>query len=393
MPAVISRFNTPYKSICLLAVALSLSIQAQGLDHGYIEVPGTQTQIKAAGMIKLDLITDSGEMANKVGFSPATIDTSDDNHEIETNFSALTSKLGILSKTDLDNGKSLTTRIEFDFVGYGGNMGQPDGGVDIQILHLVANYENWQVGQTYSSFMDISTFPNSLDYWGPNSLVFLSIPQVTYTLGLGDNSHIALGLEDPTATGTSSAIIGATDSHRLPNFAGHWRLESGISHIQVAGMVREIGYETAKDAEYAYGLGMNVSGRIDIGSSMALVGQAATGFGINRFINDGNAGSQDAVIKANGDLELVASTGLMGFFEIAYLEKFTSTAGFGYFTQDTDDLAASSIDHTTYLLGNIIYSVAAPLSVGAEIMFGEREDKNGDSGNNIRLQVSGTFRF
>ncbi|MCK5881455.1 MAG: hypothetical protein KAG18_06230, partial [Sinobacterium sp.] len=377
----------------LLFSAIAMNIQAQGLDHGYIEVPGTQTQIKVAGMVKLDAMLDTGEMGNKVGFSPATIDTSDDNHELETNFSALTSKLGILSKTDIDNGETLSTRIEFDFVGYGGDMGQPDGGVDIQILHLVANYGNWQVGHTYSSFMDISTFPNSLDYWGPNALVFLAIPQVSYTMELSDASHFALGIEKPSATGTTNTVIGATDSHRLPNLAGHWRLASELSHIQVSGLIREIGYETASDADYDYGLGINVSGRFGISNELAFVGQVATGVGINKFMNDGNAGSVDAVVKNNGDLALIASTGVMGFFEIAYMEKFSSIAGIGYYEQDTDDLAANDIDHTIYLLTNVIYAVAAPISVGAELMYGKRENKNGDSGDDIRLQFSGIFRF
>ena len=37
------------------------------------------------------------------------------------------------------------------------------------------------IGQTYSNFMDIDVFPNTIDYWGPSGMVFVRNPQLRIT--------------------------------------------------------------------------------------------------------------------------------------------------------------------------------------------------------------------
>ena len=37
--------------------------------------------------------------------------------------------------------------------------------------------------------MDIDTFPNAIDYWGPNGMIFVRTPQIRYTYKTGGKRH------------------------------------------------------------------------------------------------------------------------------------------------------------------------------------------------------------
>ena len=58
------------------------------------------------------------------------------------------------------------------------------------------------VGQTYSKFMDIDVFPNTIDYWGPRGMVFLRNPQLRVTPFSRDGMTVAISLEAPNPRST-----------------------------------------------------------------------------------------------------------------------------------------------------------------------------------------------
>ena len=57
----------------------------------------------------------------------------------------------------------LKTQFEFELFGTGVDAGQ----TTFRLRHAYAELGKFGVGQTWSPFMDIDVFPNTLEYWGP----------------------------------------------------------------------------------------------------------------------------------------------------------------------------------------------------------------------------------
>ena len=88
-------------------------------------------------------------------------------------FSARQSSLGLRSFIPTSWGL-VKTDLSFDLFG-------SDGSTTIHWLSIWAELGMFGAGQTYSNFMDIDVFPNTIDYWGPSGMVFVRNPQLRIT--------------------------------------------------------------------------------------------------------------------------------------------------------------------------------------------------------------------
>lgn len=77
------------------------------------------------------------------------------------------SKFGVRGSQPTSLGE-LKTQFEFDMFGVGVDAGQ----TTIRPRHFYGELGAFGAGQTNSPFMDIDIFPNILEYWGPNGMVF-----------------------------------------------------------------------------------------------------------------------------------------------------------------------------------------------------------------------------
>jgi hypothetical protein len=55
-------------------------------------------------------------------------------------------------------------------------------------------------GQTNSQFMDVDVFPNILDYWGPNGMLFFRNVQFFYEPYNDGESNTRVAIENPGAS-------------------------------------------------------------------------------------------------------------------------------------------------------------------------------------------------
>ena len=89
----------------------------------------------------------------------------------------------------------LYTIFEFDMFGVGANAGQ----TTIRLRKAYGQIGKFGAGQTNSAFMDIDVFPNTLEYWGPNGMVFFRNLQVRY-MPIQGASFLTIALEQPGAS-------------------------------------------------------------------------------------------------------------------------------------------------------------------------------------------------
>ena len=83
-------------------------------------------------------------------------------------------------------------------------------------------------GQTWSPFMDPDVFPDSIEYWGPNGMVFFRNVQIRF-MPLRGPASITLAAERPGSTQDTNGFEEQVDiqnvsaRHLLPDFSGHFR--------------------------------------------------------------------------------------------------------------------------------------------------------------------------
>ena len=106
----------------------------------------------------------------------------------------------------------MKTTFEFELFGTGVDEGQ----TTFRLRHAYGELGYWGAGQTWSPFMDIDVFPNSLEYWGPTGMVFFRNVQVRWMPIQGD-TRLTLALERPGASGDAGLLA---DRIELQNVRG-----------------------------------------------------------------------------------------------------------------------------------------------------------------------------
>src|SRR5712675_2869467 len=106
------------------------------------------------------------------------------------------SRLGVKTSTPTSMGE-LKTIFEFELFGTGVDSGQ----TTFRLRHAWGELGQFGAGQTWSPFMDPNVFPNSLEYWGPNGMVFFRNVQVRWMPIRKKSGSVTIALERPGASG------------------------------------------------------------------------------------------------------------------------------------------------------------------------------------------------
>ena len=122
-------------------------------------------------------------------------------------FGVRQTRFGVKTATPTPLGE-LKTIFEFELFGTGVDAGQ----TTFRLRHAYGELGHFGAGQTWSPFMDIDVFPNSIEYWGPNGMVFFRNVQVRWTPIQGA-SNVVIALERP---GRQCGRRDLRRSHRSP---------------------------------------------------------------------------------------------------------------------------------------------------------------------------------
>src|SRR5262249_58340766 len=113
----------------------------------------------------------------------------------------------------------------FQLFGVGVDAGQ----TTFRLRHAWGEFGHFGAGQTWSPFMDPDVFPNSLEYWGPNGMVFFRNVQIRWMPMMGDN-ELYIALERPGASGDPGVLVGTpqiadlSGRFPLPDLSAHYRI-------------------------------------------------------------------------------------------------------------------------------------------------------------------------
>ncbi len=316
-------------------------------------------------------------------------------------FSVRQTRLGFKNYFQTGMGE-LKTQFEFEMFGTGVDAGQ----TTIRLRHAYAELGKFGVGQYWSPFMDIDVFPNTVEYWGPTGMAFFRNVQIRYMPIQGD-SRLTIALERPGASADQGIYSDRIELQNvnprfpLPDLSAEYRHAGKWGYVELAGILRKMEWEdmdnTGPDLSGdALGWGLNLSTNIKLGKRATFRGSALYGEGIQNYMNDAPV---DVGIKTTGNPNLpiegvaLPVTGLVGFVDINWNEKFSSSVGYSSIDIDNSNgQAPSAFKKGQYIVANLMYYPVKNAMMGVEFQYGDRDNYT-DGWNTSITKVQFSFKY
>jgi hypothetical protein len=298
----------------------------------------------------------------------------------------------------------LKTQFEFELFGTGVDAGQ----TTFRLRHAYGELGQWGAGQTWSPFMDIDVFPNSVEYWGPTGMVFFRNIQIRWMPIQGD-TRLTLALERPGASGDGGdysdrvEIANIKGRFPYPDLSGEYRMGSDWGYVEFAGILRYIKWDDVLEDQFDLsgsdlGWGVNISSNVKLGKNVLRL-QGVYGEGIENYMNDAPAdlgprnNFSDPTRPIEG--ELLPVLGLVAFLDINWSDKMTSSVG--YSSVDIDNSSgqsANAFSKGEYALANVLFYPVPNLMFGPEVQWGGRDNfRDGFSSDDLRFQFTVKYNF
>jgi hypothetical protein len=356
--------------------------------RGFIPIPRTAFMVKFNPKPRLDLMETLRNPGNsRYRFAPALFPI-----ENTTAFDAG-------SQFDATaNGSQI--RVDLRAPPLGGNLrlyyqndffGSDTSHMQYRLQHLYGQFHGVVGGFTYSVWEDPDAWPDTVDYEGPNSMVFARRPVLHYTRELTEHWNLTVGLEDPNVQIDTTADPTASERQNAPDGGFNIRWEPGaLGHLQFSTLVRSLAVRNGVTGHQEdIGWGVNLSGSIAFTDNTTMQFLGVVGEGVGGLGNDSGFENSDASFDSSGDLEALPYQSGMLALTHKWTPALRSTGTFGYVHLDNNSIQLpNTYNETYYGSANLIYMLYKRLGIGFEALYGFREVNNGDdSGDVVRLMV------
>jgi len=387
-----SAHKTLFKAILASLTMLSAS-GAQAVTLGTVD----NTTVKMGGYVKLDAIYSNygdGSNGDNIGrdfYVPSLTPVGGDS---QSYFDMHARQTRINFSTDTKQGEhKIKTYIEMDF------MVTPDGDERIsnsyspRLRHAFISFDNWLFGQTWSTFQNVSSLPETVDFIGNTDAgIFIRQPQIRYTAG-----DLQLAIENPETTVTTRNNNGGrertvTSDNTLPDFVARYNLTSGDMSLVGAVLLRQMTMDQGGVDDSEPGFGISVTGKLMLGKDDIRFG-VNTGSGMGRYI--GLNVANGAIVNANGQLDAIGSTGLFASFRHHWNDSWRSNFSYSAIMIDNDVALSGNgaTKNTSSLRANALVDVAKNMTLGGELALANRELESGADGDLTRLQFMAMYKF
>jgi hypothetical protein len=297
----------------------------------------------------------------------------------------------------------LKTIFEFELFGTGADAGQ----TTFRLRQAYGELGHFGAGQTWSAFMDIDVFPNSLEYWGPNGMVFFRNVQVRWTPIQGA-SNVVIALERPGGSADGGVYADHIDLQNIspqfkwPDLTGHARLARNWGYVQVGGIVRKIAWVDTNGAlpnlsGSAIGWGINLTSNVNFTKKDIGRFEFVYGKGIENYMNDAPVDIGVATNFSNPATPVVGVSlpvlSALAFLDHTWSGRFSSSIGFSFLNiSNSDAMLPSAFHQGDYALANLLFHPLKQVTLGGEVQFGRRVNfSDGFNVNDYKVQFS--FRY
>ncbi len=338
-----------------------------------------------------------GELAGNSGgrdyYNPASIPVGPGRSHRAFDADAKQTRFTLGTETLLNNGRSVKTHIEMDFMGPIDGNERVTNGYEPELRQAFLQYDRWLVGQAWSNFQDVAALPETVDFVGPSEgTVFSRQAQVRYTMG---SFSLSAENAETTLTTFGGANSVTTGDAQLPDFTARYVHKGGFGHLSAAALLRQLRNQDAnrggRDETMAYGA--SLSGKFNLGERDNIRAMLTYGQGIGRYV--GLNLVNDAVLDADGDLEAIDVLAGFAAYQHFWTPSLRSTVGISFLQADNPvALTGTGVSKRSQsALANIIWSPVEKLDVGAELISAQREIESGADGDLYRLAFMAKYSF
>ena len=391
---------------CFVAGLLVVPFAAHAQDSASMAKPS----LNIYGFVETDFISDLNSM-NPAWFDmmrPTQIPAYKDEYGKDGNFwaSVRQTRFGVKGNTPTAMG-DLFARLEFDLTGVGALAGQ----TQFRLRYAYGQLGTVAVGQMESTFMDLDVFPNSIEAWGPDGMVFFRNIQVRWQPIDDKSSRLRFALERPGASGDAGAYSDRIELANIharfpyPDFTAQYRLKLDRGYVQIAGIVGYMAWDqlTADSVVNLSGSGtrwgLNLSSTINVMKADAIKAQVVYGEGMENYMNDAPL---DVGVKTNFSNPAkpflgvpLPVLGFMAFYDHTWNDRFTSSIGYSQVhITNSDGQLPSDFKMGSYALANVLYNPIKDLMFGVEVQWGQRQNNsNGWTANDSRIQFTAKYSY
>ncbi|QLC67938.1 hypothetical protein LPB248_00215 [Flavobacterium sp. LPB0248] len=337
---------------------------------------------------------------------PTKLPAFENQYGVDGNYYASVRQTRLGFKNYFDTGiGELKTQFEFELFGTGVDAGQ----TTFRLRHAYAELGKFGAGQTWSPFMDIDVFPNTLEYWGPSGMVFFRNIQIRYMPIQGD-TRLTIALERPGASADQGVyanrveLQGVNTRFPLPDLSAEYHYGANWGYVELAGMLRKIEWKDQNNDQYdlsgdALGWGLNLSTNLKFTKKDVFRGQVVYGEGIQNYMNDApvDIGIKNQLSNPTAPVKGVALPvlGIVAFIDHTWSDKFSTSLGYSMIDIDNSDgQTDDAFKKGQYAAANILYYPAKNCMAGVEFQWGSRENfRDGWDTSIAKIQFSFKYNF
>ena len=315
------------------------------------------------------------------------------------------SRLGVKGTTATKYGE-LKTTFEFELFGVGSNVGE----TTFRLRHAYGELGHFGAGQYWSVFVDVDSFPNTVEYWGPNGLVWFRNVQFRWMPLKGKNA-LTIGIERPGASGDQGRVAdrnelqGIRAKFDLPDLTANARFTRDWGHVQIGGLLKRVKWVDTLDdgfdlggSDVGWGIAVSAVPKFNknnVGRFQFIYGEA-----IQNYLNDAPVDVAIERTNSSDPRRPIKGVSLPAFAMSAYLDhtwskRFSSALGYSVVNiENTEGQADNAYHRGHYASTNLLFYPVDNAMVGAEFIWGKRENfRDGFSPDDARLQFVFKYNF
>jgi hypothetical protein len=391
--ALRSRLETVESSIKASQEAASTTFDEDSFPNSTM-IPGTSAAMRMGGFVKMNIVESFDPLGSLDRFIAGSIPVPQESTTPRTSMTVSQSRLNwdLRDKTKFG---TMRAYIEGDFAGGDGNDNT------FRLRHAYGQFKDMLVGKTWSVFQDTDASPEELDFEGINGAVNVRQAQIRYFPKVAQDWDLMFSLEDPNpevTDGTATSQWPDLVASARRTWFDRWHIRSAVVLRQITATWDE---DITGDTEgQVTGYGVSFSGKTatqfwNATGSDNILFQLNVGEGIGRYVNDLNTiGGEDAVFDDNGKLETLPVIAGYVAYQHWWRDSARSTLNLSWVNVDNLSFEDDAAYHETFRGAvNYIWSPTARIDLGAEIIYGTRENKNKDKASAIQVQLSSKYRF